>query len=60
MNGRNAISWEEKLKLDIWYLDNISFKLDLKILFLTVAKVFKSEGVSPSNTVTMEVFRGNN
>lgn len=60
VNGRNAISWEEKFKLDIWYLDNISFTLDLKILLLMVAKVFKSEGVSPSDTGTMEVFKGSN
>lgn len=60
INGRNAISWDEKFDLDIFYVNNISFKLDLKILFLTVAKVFKSEGVSPSDTVTMEVFKGNN
>ena len=60
INGRNAISWDEKFALDIWYLAKISFKLDLKILFLTVAKVFKSEGISPSDKVTMDVFKGNN
>lgn len=60
INGRNAISWDEKFDLNIFHVNNISFKLDLKILFLTVAKVFKSEGVSPSDTVTMEVFKGNN
>jgi sugar transferase EpsL len=46
VNGRNAISWEEKFKLDIWYVDHRSFWLDLKILWLTVLKVFKPEGIS--------------
>lgn len=59
VNGRNAISWQDKFTLDVWYVDNLSFKLDLKILFLTVKKVFKSEGVSSSTSVTMEVFKGN-
>lgn len=58
VNGRNAISWEEKFKLDVWYVDNRSFWLDIKILFLTVLKVFKSEGISQTGHVTMEKFTG--
>ena len=58
VNGRNAISWEEKFKLDVWYVDNRSFWLDMKILWLTVKKVIRSEGVSQQNHVTMEEFRG--
>jgi sugar transferase EpsL len=58
VNGRNAISWEEKFKLDVWYVDNRSFLLDIKILVLTVFKVFKSEGISQSGHVTMEKFEG--
>jgi lipopolysaccharide/colanic/teichoic acid biosynthesis glycosyltransferase len=58
VNGRNAISWEEKFSYDVWYVDNISFKLDLKIIFLTVAKVFKSEGISAAGAVTMPRFTG--
>jgi lipopolysaccharide/colanic/teichoic acid biosynthesis glycosyltransferase len=59
VNGRNAISWKEKFKYDVWYVENQSFLLDVKILFLTVKKVFKSEGISAANSVTMEKFRGN-
>lgn len=59
INGRNAITWGQRFDLDIWYVENISFILDLKILLLTITKVFKSEGVSPSETVTMERFKGN-
>ena len=59
-HGRNAISWTEKFKLDVWYVDHISFKLDMKILFLTVKKVFKREGISSRTSVTMEAFNGNN
>ncbi|MDQ0114835.1 sugar transferase [Paenibacillus harenae] len=58
VNGRNAISWEEKFELDVWYVDNRSFLLDLKIIALTALKVVKSEGVSSGNHVTMPVFRG--
>lgn len=58
VNGRNAISWEEKFKLDVWYVDNCSFWLDLKILWMTVAKVFKREGISQDGQATMEVFKG--
>jgi len=60
VNGRNAISWEEKFKLDVWYVDNISIFLDMKILILTLVKVVKSEGVNASTSSTMEAFNGNN
>lgn len=59
VNGRNALSWEEKFKLDIWYVDNCSFALDLKILLKTIVKVFKSEGVNQQGQATMEAFKGN-
>jgi len=58
VNGRNAISWEEKFKLDIWYVDNQSFWLDIKILFLTVKKVFVRDGISADGEVTMHKFTG--
>lgn len=58
VNGRNAISWEDKFKLDVWYVDNQSFWLDLKILFLTVKKVFVREGISADGHVTIEPFKG--
>lgn len=58
INGRNAISWEEKFEHDLWYVENISFSTDLMILWKTIGKVFKSEGVSASEQVTMEMFRG--
>ncbi|MFJ8531426.1 sugar transferase [Bacillus sp. NPDC094106] len=60
INGRNAISWEEKFTLDVWYVDNQSVWLDLKILFLTVVKVSKSEGISQQGHVTMQKFAGVN
>lgn len=56
VNGRNAISWEQKFKLDVWYVDNISFKLDLKIFFMTIAKIFKHEGINNSKEITMTYF----
>jgi sugar transferase EpsL len=56
VNGRNSISWEEKFELDIWYVDNRSFKLDVKILFLTIKAVLSSKGVNASDKVTMEKF----
>ena len=59
VNGRNAISWEQKFEYDVWYVDNISFLLDLKILFLTIKKVFKSEGISSADSATTEKFKGN-
>lgn len=58
VNGRNAISWEEKFKYDVWYVDNISFLLDFKILYLTILKVFKSEGINSGSATTMERFTG--
>lgn len=59
VNGRNALSWEAKFEKDVWYVDNISFKLDVKILLLTLLKVFKREGISQPGQATMEAFRGN-
>jgi len=60
INGRNAISWNEKFKLDIWYVDNRSFSIDLKILWMTAMKIFKRAGVSAEGHVTMPRFMGNN
>ncbi len=60
VNGRNAISWDDKFKLDVWYVDNRSFWLDMKILWLTAGKVLKQDGISHEGSVTMEKFRGNN
>jgi undecaprenyl phosphate N,N'-diacetylbacillosamine 1-phosphate transferase len=59
VNGRNTLSWQEKFNYDIWYVDNISLALDFKILFLTVIKVLKAEGISSESSITMEKFRGN-
>jgi lipopolysaccharide/colanic/teichoic acid biosynthesis glycosyltransferase len=60
VNGRNALTWDEKFKLDLWYVDNWSLWLDLKILLLTVKKVFKQEGISQNeNVVAMPEFMGN-
>lgn len=58
VNGRNAISWEDKFKLDVWYVDNRSFLLDLKILFLTLKKVLVREGISGDGEATMSKFTG--
>lgn len=58
VNGRNSISWEEKFELDNWYVDNQTFLLDLKILFLTAIKVLKTEGITQSGCATMEKFKG--
>jgi len=58
VNGRNLLSWEEKFELDVWYVDNSSFWLDLKILFLTVKKVVVRDGVSHSDHATMKKFIG--
>lgn len=60
VNGRNAISWTEKFKLDVWYVDHCSFWLDLKIILLTVIKVFRREGIRSDTSVTMERFNGTN
>lgn len=58
VNGRNAISWEEKFKLDVWYVDNRNFALDLKILWMTIQKVFRREGISAAGEATMSKFLG--
>lgn len=58
VNGRNALTWEEKFKLDVWYVDHRSFWLDIKILFLTFWKIFKREGISQPGHATMEEFMG--
>lgn len=58
VNGRNAISWEEKFELDVWYVDNRSFWLDLKIIFLTIVRVIKREGICQEGQATMEEFMG--
>lgn len=58
VNGRNAIGWEERFALDVWYVDNCSFLLDMKIIFMTLAKVFKRSGVSASGEATMSEFMG--
>lgn len=58
-NGRNAISWEEKFKYDVWYVDNVTLMLDIKIFFLTLKKVFKSEGINAEGQATTEAFKGN-
>lgn len=58
VNGRNAISWEEKFKFDLWYVDNQSILLDIKILILTMKKVVRTEGITQHNHVTMEKFTG--
>ena len=60
INGRNSITWCEKFKLDVWYVDNWSLWLDIKIFFLTFWNVFKREGINQSETVTMEYFNGTN
>lgn len=59
VNGRNAIGWKEKFELDVWYVDNMSFLLDCKIIIFTLLKVVKSEGVSQQGHVTMTKFEGN-
>jgi len=59
VNGRNAISWGQKFEYDVWYVDHISIILDFKILFLTIKKVFISEGINANNSVTTEAFKGN-
>ncbi|NLN33545.1 MAG: sugar transferase [Flavobacteriaceae bacterium] len=60
VNGRNAISWEKKFEFDVWYVENLSFLLDVKIIFQTLKKVFIREGISQEGQATMEVFKGNN
>ena len=58
VNGRNAISWEKKFELDVWYVDHINFLLDMKIFFLTIKKVVVKEGISQEGEATMEMFKG--
>lgn len=60
VNGRNAISWTKKFELDVWYVDHCSFSLDVKIVFLTIKKVFMREGISQEGQATMEFFNGKN
>ena len=60
VKGRNAISWTKKFELDVWYVDHCSFLLDLKIVFMTIRKVFVREGISSDTSATMEPFTGNN
>ena len=59
VNGRNAISWEEKFKLDIWYVEHQSFGVDIKIFFKTIGKIIKSEGINTQGEATTTAFRGN-
>ena len=59
INGRNALSWDERFRLDVWYVDNRSFWLDLKILFLTIKKVIARDGISADGETTMSKFTGN-
>lgn len=59
INGRNSIAWEDKFALDVWYVDNRSFWLDLKIIFLTILKIIRQRDISPPNQATMPKFTGN-
>ncbi len=59
VNGRNAISWDKKFEYDVWYVENISFALDIKIFFMTLQKVIKRADISAANHATMETFMGN-
>lgn len=60
VNGRNVISWTKRFELDVWYVDNMSFLLDIKIFFLTIKKVFIREGINSATNATMEDFNGTN
>ena len=60
VNGRNSISWEKKFEYDVWYVDNVSFLLDIKILIMTILKVVKSEGINEQGQATSNEFKGNN
>ncbi|HEY8400798.1 MAG TPA: sugar transferase [Cytophagaceae bacterium] len=60
VNGRNSISWEKKFELDLYYVENLSFWLDIKIIFMSIAKILKREGINSATSVTMEKFRGSN
>ena len=59
-HGRNAISWAEKFKLDVWYVDHVSLMTDIKIIFITIKTVLKREGINSSETITMPKFNGHN
>ena len=59
VNGRNAISWEQKFEYDVWYVNNLSLWLDIKIVFLTVKRVFFRDGINAGSDITMEPFKGN-
>ena len=59
-HGRNTLSWTEKFKLDVWYVDHLSLKTDLQVIWLTVVSVLKREGISSDTSATMEAFNGNN
>ena len=59
INGRNAISWNERFELDVWYVDNISFLLDMKILVMTILKVIKRDGINEQGQASMSKFTGN-
>ncbi|GHT62590.1 sugar transferase [Bacteroidia bacterium] len=59
VNGRNAISWQQKFQWDVWYVDHLSLKLDIKIIYKTILKVFRSEGINAGQATTMERFTGN-
>jgi undecaprenyl phosphate N,N'-diacetylbacillosamine 1-phosphate transferase len=60
VNGRNAISWEDKFKLDVWYVDHVSFILDVKIILMTLKNVIQRKDISATNHATMEAFKGSN
>ena len=59
VNGRNSLSWEDKFNFDVWYVKNQSLLLDIKIMFMTVLKVLKIEGISSESSATMDKFKGN-
>ena len=59
VNGRNTVGWQKKFEYDVWYVDHLTFLLDIKIIFMTIFKVFKSEGISADGQATMEEFKGN-
>ena len=58
VNGRNAISWQQKFEYDVWYVDHVSLSLDLKIMYKTIQKVFKRDGINSDTSATMEEFKG--
>ena len=60
VNGRNAISWQKKFEYDVWYVDNLGFLLDVKIVWLTIIKIFKREGITEQGSATISAFNGNN